>query len=403
MKRSIFFSITLIFLIAFLGVGFSFYIFLRYENSKTLYSIKQKFDFISQTILWKLQLAQNPNRLIDELKSIQLEPINYPKEAIKILKKSKKIEIKMISLGQIWLLEYNNDYYIFIQSFGNTLLLKDISSKEVKNRLYFVIFGFIVTILFFAYIATILKLRPLKTIQKELQKFSNGVLDLDLDIKGGSEITEVAKTLKDATSKLKNILKSRELLLRNIMHELKTPITKGRIIAEMIENDKQKERLVNIFERLNSLINELAAIEAINSKIDPKLQSLKVSEIIKEAINLGIFDKNFIEIKTKQDPKILADYKLLAIAIKNLIENGIKYSKDNKIKIVVYKNKIEFLNSGDRLKDFNLALEPFTKEGKESGFGLGLYLVNSILKLHNFRLSYQYKDNLNIFVINFFN
>ncbi len=402
MKKSIFISITFIFLIAFTGMAASFYLFITYEKKSSLYSIEKRFDFVSQTLLWRLKTTQNPIKLIKELKSIELEPITYPKEAIKILKNSKKIQKRVTPFGQIWLLNYKGDYYIFIQSFGNSLLVKDISQKDTKYTLYLIIFGFIAALLLFAYIAIIIKLRPLKTIQKELKKFSKGELELNLDIKGSSEIAEVAQTLKNAIDSLKNIMNSRKLLLRNIMHELKTPITKGRITVEMIDDEKQKKRLINIFERLNSLINELAAIEAMDSGIKPDLKLLKASQLIEEAINLGMFDKSAIEITYHQNPKIKADYKLLSIAIKNLIENGVKYSQEEKIKIEVFENRISFINRGNKLKkDFRFYLEPFTKERQNSGFGLGLYLVNSILNLHHFKLSYTHKEDLNIFTIFF--
>jgi len=51
------------------------------------------------------------------------------------------------------------------------------------------------------------------------------------------------------------------------MHELKTPITKGLIAAQMIEKSKNQERLISVFHKLENLINELAAIEQITSKI----------------------------------------------------------------------------------------------------------------------------------------
>ncbi len=400
MKRSIFFSITFIFLIAFIGISASFYLFLKYEKSSFLYSIEKRFDFISQTLFWKLQNTQNPNILIEELKSIDFEPITYPKEILNILKKSKKLKKRTTPFGEIWLLRYKKNYYIFIQSFGNFLLLKDISQNSMKNFIFYFILATILSLLLFVYIAILIKLKPLKTIQKELKKFSKGDLDLDLNVKGSSEITEVANTLNNAIESIKNIMNSRKLLLRNIMHELKTPITKGRITAEMIDDEKQKQRLIKIFERLNSLINELAAIEAMDSGIKPELKEIKANEIIEEAINLGMFDKKALYLDFKAHPTIKADYKLFSIAIKNLIENGLKYSLDKNVKVIVYNDKIEIINRSTPLKkEFSYYLEPFTKEKQKSGFGLGLYLVNNILKLHNFRLAYTHKEKSNIFTI----
>jgi len=400
MKRSIFFYITLIFLIAFFSISFSFYLFLKYENEKSNFQIKNRFALISKTLTWKLQNIQNIKRLEKDLSEIDLILIDFPKEAIKIVKNSQKIENFSTLFGDFYLLKYNGDYYIFIQTFGNFLLLKDISRS--KNIFIYPIFLITLLILLLAYIGIVLKLKPLKKIQKEIKKLSKGDLNLDLDIKGSSEITEVAKALKESIEAIKNILNSRKLLLRNIMHELKTPITKGRIVAEMIEDENKKIKLIKIFEKLNSLINEIAALERINSKIKPNLEMKKIEEIIDESIKLGMFDKKNILIKYLDKPKINVDYKLFSIAVKNLIENAIAHSTDSKAKIYVYKNKIEFLNIGSPLKnDLSYYIEPFSKDKKSKGFGLGLYLVNSILKLHNFKLEYQYNNSLNIFTIYF--
>lgn len=403
MKKSIFLSITFIFLVAFLGLGASFYLFMRYEKESLEYSIQKRFDFVSQTLLWQLTISKNPNRFIKELKTIGLEPITYPKSAINILKNAQKLKTRAMPIGEIWLLRYKNGYYIFIQSFGNSLLLKDISQKGLTKQIYFVVFLFLALLLLFSYIVILLKLKPLKSMQKELKKFSKGDLDIKLDIKGSSEIVEVANTLQNAIESLKKIMNSRKLLLRNIMHELKTPITKGRITAEMIDDEKQKKRLIDIFEKLNSLINELAAIEAMDSGIKLQKEDVSLSEIINEAIDLGMFDKNSIEIEYKSNPLVGVDRKLFTIAVKNMIDNGIKYSADSKVKIIVDEKKITFINRGEKLKrDFNYYLEPFTKDKRASGFGLGLYLVNNILKLHEFGLKYLYEDGNNIFEINFY-
>lgn len=64
------------------------------------------------------------------------------------------------------------------------------------------------------------------------------------------KISEVADAFYMAVMQIKKLNSSRQLFLRNIMHELKTPITKGRITAEMIQKDKYQERLINVFEKV---------------------------------------------------------------------------------------------------------------------------------------------------------
>ncbi|BCD68825.1 ArsS family sensor histidine kinase [Nitratiruptor sp. YY09-18] len=402
-KTSIFLWITLIFLLAFIGIGGAYFLSIKYISTANKYQTQRRLEFIAQSLIWQLGSYVQKDLLFKNLERLELLPILYPKEAEKILKKTKFIKRIRFPIGQVLILKDKNNYYFLVQSYGNVLLLKDISKNLATLKLiYTAIFGLMVVLLLIIYLLIIYKLRPLKKITKEIEKFSSGKLDLDLNIQGFKEINEVAQALQDASNSLKNIQNSRKLLLRNIMHELKTPITKGRIQAEMVEDQKQKERLVHIFEKLNSLINELAAIEAVNAKIKPNYEKIKASDLIQEAVHIGMFDKKDLVIDIEADPTIEGDYKLLAIALKNLIDNAIKYSTDGKAKIVVTQSSIQIHNKAPALsQDLSYYLEPFSKENKRSGFGLGLYLVDNILRMHNFKLSYKHEDGENIFIITF--
>ena len=91
----------------------------------------------------------------------------------------------------------------------------------------------------------------------------------------------------------------------------------------------------------------------------------------------------------------------LSIALKNLIDNALKYAISFPIIIKVDKNQISILNSGEKLsKEFEYYLKPFTQELiQRDGFGLGLSIVKKILDKHNFQLIYSYKNGFNIFKI----
>ena len=56
------------------------------------------------------------------------------------------------------------------------------------------------------------------------------------------EIANVAIEFNNAVCKIRELIRSRQLFLRTIMHELKTPIGKGRIISEMVQDEMQKSR-----------------------------------------------------------------------------------------------------------------------------------------------------------------
>ena len=116
---------------------------------------------------------------------------------------------------------------------------------------------------------------------------------------------------------------------------------------------------------------------------------------------LYLEDESKVDIEIFEDFKIEADLYYLSIALKNLIDNALKYAISFPIIIKVDKNQISILNSGEKLsKEFEYYLKPFTQELiQRDGFGLGLSIVKKILDKHNFQLIYSYKNGFNIFKI----
>ena len=184
------------------------------------------------------------------------------------------------------------------------------------------------------------------------------------------------------------------------MHELKTPITKGRIATEMIEQSKNKDRLISVFERLESLINEFAAIERATTGITLDNKAIcSIEDIVDEAINIAMCENERILLVDPQKISINVDFKLFSIAVKYMIDNGLKYSPDKKVRIVADPKRLNFITKGEALaKDFKFYIEPFAKgENAKQSFGLGLYIVDSILKAHGLELAYRHENGENIF------
>ena len=240
----------------------------------------------------------------------------------------------------------------------------------------------------------------MRKIKRQIDKFANGDLNIENAKTGNDEISEVADAFYTAVMQIKKLNESRQLFLRNIMHELKTPITKGRITAEMIPEDKYQKRLISVFEKLEELINEFAAVEEATS--GKKLNIVDVyliSELIDEAINLAMVDRKNIKIYGDKELELKVNFKLFSIAIKNIIDNGIKYSTDKFIEIYIKENSLEFHTKGENLEqDLSFYIEPFSKgSNAKQSFGLGLYIVDNIIKSHNLKFCHRYEDGKNIF------
>ncbi len=96
------------------------------------------------------------------------------------------------------------------------------------------------------------------------------------------------------------------------------------------------------------------------------------------------------------------DTYMMSIALKNLIDNALKFSLDKKAIVKADKKSIKIISKGEPLKnELSFYTDAFYQEDKRSsGFGLGLYIVKTIVNLHKFTLTYEHKDEDNYFIIN---
>lgn len=299
----------------------------------------------------------------------------------------------------------DDTYYMHIQIPRFRILFKD-PAKYNYESYSILLFASLFILLSFSYFWIIRALKPLDDLKNEIQKFSNGELEISCKSEKKDEIAQVANEFDNAAKKISLLLKSRQLFLRTIMHELKTPIAKGRIVSELIEDEKQKNRMTTIFEKLNFLINDFAKVEQVISKnYTINISSHKTSSIIKNSIDMLMLDnEESISIKVSTNKSLKADYELLSLAIKNLLDNGLKYSQNKEVIIEEKDNCVEIISKGEKLeKNLEEYFKPFHNDtsNKNHGMGLGLYIVYSILELHNYKFQYEYNKGLNTFRIVF--
>ena len=331
------------------------------------------------------------------------------KNNLKILKELPNSSNQIIysqdyTFGKIEILKeiFDNEFLIKINYLDEEYILKtpDEENLNEKNILNFLVFlDIFVLFLIFLYILTLLS--PLKKITKQITNFANGELSSRININSKDEIGILANTFNNMATSLENSIKTREELLRDIGHELRTPIAKGKFAIEKIDDFSQKELLKKIFVDLEILTNELIELEKLNlTKLN--LTNFTVETLIVESLGkLYLEDESKVEIHINENFKINADLYYLSTALKNLIDNALKYAISYPIIIEANKNEISISNKGQKLsKEIEYYLKPFTQElSQRDGFGLGLSIVKKIIDKHNFKLEYFYENGNNIFKI----
>ncbi len=299
------------------------------------------------------------------------------------------------------MIEYKKTIYFHMQTKDAAILIKDEDLKPYNfiNLLY--VYSTIFAIISFSFILVLQKLRPLIRLRKKIALFGDGNMNISFKTNNCDEIGLVANEIESTRGKINTLLEARTLFLRNLMHELKTPIAKGTIATQMLDSEKQRIRFTSIFKRLENLVTEFALIEEVTSLDDKRdFSEYRLVDIIDGAIDMAMVEENAVSVSVDCDAKIHANYRLYTTAIKNMIDNAMKYSTDSHIKIVLKNEELCFESLGERLPHpLSFYIEPFTKDNpSKNSFGLGLYLVDSILKAHSQVLAHEYENGVNRFI-----
>jgi len=281
--------------------------------------------------------------------------------------------------------------------------LKELSS----NRIW--ILWFIVNIVMMAFfIAVLRKLLKLKNLKNFIRKAGEKDKLEPIKIEANDEIGQIASEFNATMQKINTMKEARALFLRNILHEFRNPIMKGRIMTDMIDellhDDKFKNVLKQIFVRLEIILGEVVKVEKlVSNEWGLKKTKHRVIDIIDHSIDLLLL-KDTSRIEVRADNEISAvevDFELYATGVKNLIDNALKYSSD-KVLVSIDKNTVCISSIGDKLEAERLDFErAFNRkvEASNSGLGLGLYIANQIFKKHGHTLKYTYEDGKNNFLI----
>lgn len=401
-KNSIIFSTTLNFLITSLLLIVSFIFLLSHENFKKNEQIFERYKPI-------IKMVSGKKFYFDKDFHKNLLDMNYElfesKEEIKnILSNNKKMIFARSNKHNetFKIFEIDGKIYLFFEKLDTQILIKDLESKNLTNSFYTIfVFVSLLVVITILYINTLKKLLPLKELKDKVINFGDEKFDFELSNSSSKdEVTLLANEFKKSAQKLKNIKESRNIFIRNIMHELKTPITKGKFLLQLEKSDENIEKLKMVFNRLESLINEFATIEELisqNRVLEKK--SYFLEDLLDNAKDILMIDDNCVK-NSYENIKLNVNFKLFSIAIKNLIDNAIKYSNDKKVEVLTQNEDILFVNSGKKLEgDFEKYLEPFYSKSSNESFGLGLYIVFNILKANGYNLLYKYEDGKNIFII----
>ena len=262
---SIYYTITFIFILSLISISLAFFWLIDYDRQNYERELNTKYSLITRANLYYANDLIPKTEYEKQVANFDMPEILDAITKNDVIKNAQILEEIDGDIGSSAILNYKNQNFLKLTHDDKITLLKDNEFQPYRYIIIKIIFGIVFSIVLITYIFTIRKLRPLRALKKQIDKFASGEMNIVNVSDANDEIGEISQAFYDAALKIKKLNDSRQLFLRNIMHELKTPITKGRISVEMTPESKNKTRLIGVFEKLEDLINELANIERITS------------------------------------------------------------------------------------------------------------------------------------------
>ena len=249
-----------------------------------------------------------------------------------------------------------------------------------------------------------------------IKKISAGDLNTNIDVKGDNEFSEIAASINKMAEEIRVLMeserhneKSKNEMITNIAHDLRTPLTSILGYLDLINKrdlseETKKEYLKIVYEKskkLQDLIESLFSFTKTNSsKLVLKIEKIDIIKLLCQLMEE--FYPNFenkgitCSVNTSEDSCVIdGDGTLLARLFDNLINNAIKYGADGKridIKISVEKKivKIAVINYGKVIpaNELPLIFGKFyrvdqARNSNTGGTGLGLAIAKNITELHH--------------------
>ncbi|MEJ2499922.1 MAG: ArsS family sensor histidine kinase [Campylobacterales bacterium] len=421
-RNAVLLTILFAFAVTLISVTFIFWEFYKNNRRQYIDNIFNKYTVIAQIYREHMMKHTSDAILEANLAVYGLTRIESPEHAEAVFQKaeilkrtgfqevvrtmlfSKKATLSRDRVSDLraTMLEAHGKIYFFLETPRGNFLLLDEQLRPYFPMHLLSAYLTVVFVIAWAIFMILQRIRPLRTLTKKVMRYAGGDRNVSFRMKGKNEIAMLANELEQARENINTLIESRTLFLRNVMHELKTPIAKGRISAEMLAEPKQKERFQNIFLRLEQLINEFALVEEASSGFGHKnTGTYRLVDIIDEAIDQSMLEREKIAVDVDSRERMECDFAMMATVIKNMIDNGVKYSPDKRVAIRMEGRELVFENRGEKLSHpLRFYVEPFTKEHPaRNSFGLGLYLVDAILHAHGLQLAYEYEAGINRFYI----
>lgn len=283
------------------------------------------------------------------------------------------------------------------------------------------------------YAITYNKNKSIVTIIEDTEIMAKGDLEKLIEVNAEGDMKNLANNINNISAQLKDIMleerraqKTKNDLITNVSHDLRTPLTSIIGYLELIDSDKYKDEVelryyINIaYEKskgLSLLINDLFELTKMqNSTITLEKSQINLVDLLGQLVAYFKYEFEKANMESRIDFSddrliVYGDARKLVRAFENLLSNSIKYGKDGHYIDVITRIEnsmavVQIVNYGEEIPSIDLPyiFDRFYRVEKSrnreiGGSGLGLAITKNIIELHNGSISASSNDNKTIFEV----
>lgn len=253
-----------------------------------------------------------------------------------------------------------------------------------------------ITILSAVYLTIRKTLNPLHTLKAGVNEVGAGRLDHRIPETGPSELRDLAQAFNSMAERLNRLLHSKEQLLLDVSHELRSPITRLKVQLEFIEDVDARESLRSDVMEMETMVAALLESARLRHTVAAlNLKRVGMGDLIRSLIPEFKDRRPGVELGPLEDIPVNADPEKIRIVLRNLLDNALKHTPEDapavSISTARMPDRLEIVvqDRGEGIPAAALPhlFEPFyrpdvSRSRKTGGYGLGLSLCKAIIDAH---------------------
>lgn len=282
-----------------------------------------------------------------------------------------------------------------------TFSFADLSQERRTRSAGWVTLGVLLLLTLLAYVYVHHLLRPLREIRAGAIRYGHGDFTTPIGARRRDELGVLAAQIDTMAAGLRDRLEQQRALLLAISHELRSPLTRARVNAELVAEGPERDALLRDLGEMRELIAALLDSERLSAGRDAlQRERVDLNALLRELIDASFAGRDLHFVPDASLPVLSLDPTRVRLLARNLLDNALRHGggapvelrteqADGQLRLVVRDH-----GPGVAPEQLERLAQAFyrtdaARQRETGGVGLGLYLARLVAQAHGGRLRFR--------------